>query len=66
MSVEVMREGQSLLRELYPDKDAQKEAAPRLYASARRLLDSDAQHLWPIGFFLFGMSEAATGRTGHA
>lgn len=66
MSVELMREGQALLPELYPDKLAQEIAAPRLYASARRLLDRDDRALWPVGFFLFGMSEAAAGRKRHA
>jgi hypothetical protein len=56
------QEGAAVLHDLYPVPATRAEAAPRIMARARALIDSSDERKWPIGFFLFGLAEAAGGR----
>jgi hypothetical protein len=56
-------EGASLLRELFPDRTTWPSVAERLHLRSQKLLyRPDTQS---VGFFLFGMSEAARGARGY-
>lgn len=50
-----------MLPQLYPDKTTWRAASERIYSRARPLLDSSDPVRMSVGFFLFGLSEAARG-----
>jgi hypothetical protein len=59
------QEGRSLLNVLYPNPRSRKAAADRLLKRARTLIADKAAHRANLGFFLFGLSEAAREARGN-
>ena len=55
-------EGAAMLQTLYPDPATHKAVAARLLTRARRLIGRADAGAQAVGFFLFGLSEAASGR----
>lgn len=59
---DLAKEGAAMLPVLYPDASTHADAAKRLEARYRPLLVADEPHSRAVGFFLFGLAEAAAGR----
>lgn len=59
---DLSREGAALLPELYPDRAQWPAARKRLRKRYRAMLKSGDRNLVDVGFFLFGLAEAMTGR----
>ena len=58
--VELAREGEALLKALYPTVAERHSVATRLSRRARKLIDNP--QTMDVGFFVFGMAQAAAGR----
>lgn len=58
---DLAREGAAMLDTLYPDASTHREVSARLEKRFRALIDSNDPHKMAVGFFLFGVSEAARG-----
>lgn len=58
-------EGRALLAVLYPNPRGRKAAADRLLPRAQALIADKSEFRSNLGFFLFGLSEAARGDRSH-